>query len=63
MSKTNDNNRKYSDKQLIKKLYPYLKPEMPKFIIALSMTLILVLLDLVGPRVQGSIIGILSLND
>ena len=54
--------RQYTDKELIKKLVPFVKPVLNKFIIALIITFFLVLLDLLGPYMQGRIIGFLGLK-
>ncbi len=56
-------NRNYKDKELVKKLYPFIRPVLKSFIIALILTLILVVLDLVGPFLQGKLIGYLSMSE
>lgn len=58
-----NNERKYADKQLLKKLYPFVKPVLKYFIIALLITLILVGLDLLGPIFQGEIINVLGFKN
>lgn len=56
-------NRKYTDRELIQKLKPFVKPVYKSFIIALILTFFLVLLDLVGPFIQGKMIGYLSYSE
>lgn len=56
-------NRNYKDKELIKKLYPFIKPYLKVFIISLLLTLVLVLLDLLGPFLQGRVIEYLSYSE
>lgn len=59
----NSKERKYKDSELIKKLVPYVKPVLKSFIFAIILTLILVVLDLVGPFAQGKIIKVLTMNE
>lgn len=56
-------NRNYKDKDLLKKLYPFMRPVLKSFIIALILTLVLVILDLVGPYIQGRLIEYLSYSE
>jgi len=64
MNKFDDNKKikTYSTGHLIKRLFSYIKPYKAKFILALILTLFTVLMDLLPALIQGSIIGILSLE-
>ena len=64
MNKFDDNKKikTYSTSVLIKRLFSYIKPYRAKFILALLLTLLTVLMDLLPALIQGSIIGILSLE-
>ena len=64
MNKFDDNKKikTYSTSVLIKRLFSYIKPYKAKFILALLLTLLTVLMDLLPALIQGSIIGILSLE-
>jgi len=64
MNKFDDNKKikTYSTGVLIKRLFSYIKPYKAKFILALLLTLLTVLMDLLPALIQGSIIGILSLE-
>ncbi len=55
-----ENIRKYSDKVLYKKLFTYLKPVLFKFILALFLVLIIVVLDLIPSFLTGEVINILN---
>lgn len=55
-----ENIRKYSDKELYKKLFTYLRPVLFKFILALFLVLIIVLLDLLPSFLTGEVINILN---
>ena len=60
-----DDNKKiktYSNSVIIKRLLSYIKPYKVKFIIAILITLITVAIELIPALIQGSIIGILSLD-
>ena len=60
-----DDNKKiktYSNKVVIKRLLSYIKPHKVMFIFALLLTLITVLIELIPALIQGTIIGILSLD-
>ncbi len=60
-----DDNKKiktYSNKVVIKRLLAYIKPHKGMFIFALFLTLITVLIELIPALIQGTIIGILSLD-
>lgn len=52
--------RTYSDKELYKKLFTYLRPVLFKFILALFLVLIIVLLDLLPSFLTGEVINILN---
>lgn len=52
--------RTYSDKELYKKLFIYLRPVLFKFILALFLVLIIVLLDLLPSFLTGEVINILN---
>ncbi len=64
MNKFDDNKtiKTYSTGVLIKRLFRYIKPHKAKFILALILTLFTVLMDLLPALIQGSVIGILSLD-
>ncbi len=64
MSKFDDNKKikTYSTNVLIKRLFSYIKPYKAKFILAIILTLLTVLMDLLPAVIQGSVIGILSLD-
>ncbi len=55
-----ENIRKYSDKELYQKLFTYLRPVLFKFILALFLVLIIVLLDLLPSFLTGEVINILN---
>jgi ATP-binding cassette subfamily B protein len=55
--------RKYKDKDLIKKMLKYLHPERKKIIISLILTLFSVLISLLSPMLQGRVVGILAYNN
>ena len=57
-----DITRNYKDKEIIKRLVLFAKPYTKQFIIGFILTIILVLIDLVPPLLQGQIIGFLR-ND
>ena len=52
--------RKYSDKELYKKLFKYLKPVLPLFILCLFIVLIIVGLDLLPSFLTGEVVNILN---
>lgn len=52
--------RTYSDKELYKKLFTYLRPVLFKFFLALFLVLIIVLLDLLPSFLTGEVINILN---
>ena len=64
MSKFDDNKKikTYPTNVLIKRLFSYIKPYKAKFILAIILTLLTVLMDLLPAVIQGSVIGILSLD-
>lgn len=57
-----DITRNYKDKEIVKRLVLFAKPYTKQFIIGFILTIILVLIDLVPPLLQGQIIGFLR-ND
>ncbi|MCR5787261.1 MAG: ABC transporter ATP-binding protein/permease [Acholeplasmatales bacterium] len=57
-----ENIRKYSDKELFKKLAIYIKPVISKFILALIMVLLIIGLDLLPSILTGAVVNILSGN-
>ena len=56
----NENIRKYSDKELFKRIATYIKPVILKFILALFFVLIIVLLDLLPALLTGETVNILN---
>ena len=64
MSSYDDNKviKAYSNKVIIKRLLGYIKPYKKSFILAIFLTLITVFLELVPALIQGTVIGILSLE-
>lgn len=54
--------RKYKDSHIIKRLVCYAKPVLVQFLLALLLTGLLVVLDLVGPFLLGEVIGVFELN-
>lgn len=52
--------RSYTDKELFKRLFFYIKPYLPKFIFSLFLVLIIVLLDLTPSYIIGEIINVLD---
>lgn len=52
--------RKYKDRDLFKKLFKYLRPVLPMFILCLFFVLVLVVLDLMPSFVVGEVINILD---
>ncbi len=52
--------RTYSDKVLFKKLFDYLRPELFKFICALFLVLVIVILDLIPSFLTGEVINIIK---
>ncbi len=60
-----DDNKKiktYSSGQVIKRLLSYMKPYIGRFIIAILLTIVTVLIELIPALIEGNIIGILSLD-
>ena len=64
MNKYDDNKKikTYSNSVIIKRLLSYVKPHRGMFIFALILTLLTVAIELIPALIQGSIIGILSLD-
>ena len=58
----NRNIKKYKDSNLVKRLAKYMKPVLPQFIIALFLTIIIVIIDLLPAFLEGNIIGILQID-
>lgn len=58
--KNNEYIRSYTDKELFKRLFFYIKPYLPKFILSLILVLIIVLLDLAPSYIIGEIINVLD---
>lgn len=56
----NDYSRIYSDKDLFKKLAVYIKPVLPKFILALFFVFVIIGLDLVPSFLTGEVVNIIS---
>lgn len=56
------NSKIYKDRDIFKRLFAYMKPVKTKFIIALFLTLIVVLVDLIPSYAIGLVIGILNLD-
>lgn len=52
--------RKYKDSTIIKRLSHFAKPYKFGFVLALFLTIILVVIDLIPPFIQGEIVGILD---
>ncbi len=52
--------RNYSDKELFKRLFTYIKPYLFKFILCLILVFIIVLIDLVPSYILGEVINILN---
>ena len=52
--------RKYSDKDLFKKLFKYLRPVLPQFILCLFFVLVIVALDLLPSFLTGEVVNILD---
>lgn len=57
------NVKTYKDKNIIKRLFKYLKPVKWQFIGALLLTTLIVLVDLIPAYLQGEIIGVLANED
>lgn len=57
------NVKTYKDKNIIKRLFKYLKPVKWQFIGALLLTTLIVLVDLIPAYLQGEIIGVLANTD
>ncbi len=57
------NVKTYKDKNIIKRLFKYLKPVKWQFIGALLLTTLIVLVDLIPAYLQGEIIGVLANDD
>ena len=64
MSNFDDNKhvRVYKDRVIVKRLFRYLKPHMPKFIVAIILTIMIVFIDLLPAIVEGQIIGLLNVD-
>ncbi len=64
MQRFDDNKkiRTYKDKEIIKRLFLYMKPVLHIFIIALLLTAVVVATDLIPAFLEGRLIGILSLD-
>ena len=58
----NKNVRAYKDSSVIKRLYKYLKPFLPSFILALFLTILVVGVDLLPAYLEGLLIGVLGLD-
>ena len=58
----NRNIKKYKDSNLVKRLAKYMKPVLPQFILALFLTIIIVLVDLLPAFLEGNIIGVLQID-
>ena len=58
----NRNIKKYKDSNLVKRLAKYMKPVLPQFIIAVFLTIIIVLADLLPAFLEGNIIGVLQID-
>lgn len=59
----NKNIKTYKDREIIKRLYNYMKPELFWFIFALFLTIITVFVGLLPAFVEGKLIGILQMSD
>jgi ATP-binding cassette subfamily B protein len=55
--------RKYTDRQLFKKIGKYIKPALPKFMLAMFFVLVIVLLDLLPSILTGEVVKILNNED
>lgn len=55
-----EQNRKYKDSIIIKRLSSFAKPYVAWFVLALFLTIILVVIDLLPPFIQGEVVGILG---
>lgn len=64
MSNFDDNKRQrnYKDGEIIRRLLEFSRPVLLHFIVALLLTIVLVLLDMVGPFLQGEVTGVLTDN-
>ena len=54
--------RKYTDKQVIMKLFSYLKPELKSFILALLLVVVVVLIGLIPSYITGLLFDIINSN-
>lgn len=52
--------RKYTDRQLFKKIGKYIKPALPKFMLAMFFVLVIVLLDLLPSILTGEVVKVLN---
>ena len=57
---TKDISRNYTDKEIIKRLLSFAKPHKKHFIIGLTLTVLLVVIDLLPPFIQGLIVKFLG---
>lgn len=55
-------NRLISDREIFKRTWKYIKPQIGKFILALSLMGLVVLLDAIAPLVSAQILGILNVQ-
>lgn len=52
--------RRYSDKELFKRLFKYIKPVLPKFILCLFLVVVIVLIELLPSYITGEVVNILN---
>lgn len=58
--KSNEKIRKYTDRQLFSKIFKYIKPALPRFVLAMIFVIIIVLLDLLPAILTGEVVKILN---